>query len=334
MENKDRIKALNILIEELPSGSYRVRKTINKQTISIVFDHNPSQLEIMQAITDKSKKIPTKGSFESCAKSYIASKNNVISPSTIRGYTAILDKLPDDFKRMDVSKVTQIDVQNLINDHAKDHKPKTTRNVHGFISAVLSQYRPDMILHTTLPQKMPSEGYIPTEKDIERILEASKDDTFYHIPFQLGIMGLRRSEICALELSDIEGNTLSITKALVEDDDNNWVIKQTKTTAGTRQLYIPDSLVKEIQDHGKVYDGYPNSIIKGLHRYQDSLGIPRFRFHDLRHFFASYAHSQGISDADIMASGGWKSDYTMKSVYRHEMKQKEAQKTIFDKLIK
>jgi hypothetical protein len=42
----------------------------------------------------------------------------------------------------------------------------------------------------------------------------------------------------------------------------------------------------------------------------------------------------GISDADIMATGGWKSDYTMKSIYRHEMKAKESQQTVFDKIIK
>ena len=33
-----------------------------------------------------------------------------------------------------------------------------------------------------------------------------------------------------------------------------------------------------------------------------------------------HAHAMGMSDADIMKSGGWKSDYVMKSVYRHAMK--------------
>ena len=145
---------------------------------------------------------------------------------------------------------------------------------------------------------------------------------------------MRRSEICALTLDDIEGNTLTINKALVKNINNQWVLKTTKTTAGTRKIYIPDSLVKEIQDQGEIYNGYPNSLLWGLNNYQDKLGIPRFRFHDLRHFFASYAHSQGISDADIMASGGWKSDFTMKSIYRHQMKATEAQKKIYNSIIK
>jgi len=320
-------------IEKLPSGSYRVRKQINKKNISLVFDHKPTQVEVMGELSKQARSVPITGSFLSCANSYIDSKSNVLSPSTIKGYRAVIKGLPDDFLSMKLSNITQIEVQKLINDYSVDHSPKTVRNAHGFISAVLGQFIPDMILHTTLPQKIENKTYIPSEDDIKRILDASADNPFYHIAFQLGIMSLRRSEICALQLSDIQGNTLTINKALVENEHKEWVVKETKTTAGTREIFIPDSLVKEIQENGKIYDGYPNTLVRGLHKYQDKLGIPRFRFHDLRHFFATYAHSQGISDANIMATGGWKSDYTMKSVYRHEMKQREAQKQIFNTLL-
>ena len=320
-------------IEKRPSGSYRVRKQIEGKQVSLTFDHKPTQTEVLEELAKLARLTSSKGSFISCANSYIDSESNVLSPSTIRGYKALLKGFPDDFVCKELSKITQIDIQVFINDYSVNHKPKTVRNAHGFISAVLRQYRPNMILSTTLPQKIENRGYIPSEDDIQRILTASADNPFYHIAFQLGIMSLRRSEICALELSDISGNILSVTKALVQDENNQWVVKKTKTSAGTRELFIPDSLVSEIEQNGTIYNGYPNSLNRGLHKYQDKLGIPRFRFHDLRHFFASYAHSQGISDADIMATGGWKSDYTMKTVYRHEMKQKEAQKRIFNTLL-
>ena len=319
-------------VEKRPSGSYRIRKQVDGKQISLSFDHKPSNAEVIEALAKHARQIPTAGSFLSCANSYIDSKSNVTSPSTIRGYKAILKGLPDSFVCLELSKITQIDIQKMINDYSVEHKPKTVRNAHGFISAVLKQYMPDMLLTTTLPQKIENRGYIPNEKDIKKILDESIGSK-YHIPIQLGIMSLRRSEICALELSDIKGNTLSITKALVQDENDKWVVKQTKTAAGTRELYIPDNLVEEIRQNGTIYDGYPNSLNRQLHKYQDKLGIPRFRFHDLRHFFATYAHSQGISDADIMATGGWKSDYTMKSVYRHEMKQREAQEQIFTSLL-
>lgn len=319
-------------IEKRPSGSYRIRKQVDGKQVSLTFDHKPTQSEVIDALSKHAREIPTVGSFLSCANSYIDSKSNVTSPSTIRGYKAVLKGLPDSFVCLELSKINQIDVQKMINDYSVDHKPKSVRNAHGFVSAVLRQYRPDMVLSTTLPQRIENRGYIPSENDIKQILEISEGSK-YHVPIQLGIMSLRRSEICALELSDIKGNTLSVTKALVQNENDEWVIKQTKTTAGTREIFIPDNLVAEISENGKIFDGYPNSLNRQLHKYQDKLGIPRFRFHDLRHFFATYAHSQGISDADIMATGGWKSDYTMKSVYRHEMKQKEAQKKLFNALL-
>lgn len=321
-------------IEKRTNGSYRVRKTINGQTHTITYSHKPSQAEVLRDLLEITETAPVKGSFLSCAESYIGSKSNVLSPSTIKGYYSILNSaIPSEFKSKNLSSITQADIQFLINEYSVNHTPKTTRNLHGFISAVLGQFRPNMTISTTLPQKSVNERYTPSEEDIKRILDASKSNPFYSIPFQLGVMGLRRSEICALTLEDISGNELSINKALVLDKDNKWVIKQTKTAAGTRTVYIPDSLVEEIKRNGKIYSGYPNTLLLGLNDYQDKLGIPRFRFHDLRHFFASYAHSKGISDADIMATGGWKSDFVMKNIYRHEMKAKEAQRKIFDTIL-
>lgn len=320
-------------IEQISKNSYRVRKQFNGEKVTLFFDHKPAPKEVIDALSNYDTS--ARGTFGSCAQSYINSKNNVLSPSTIRGYHTIIRAIPNHFLQIPVSQIEQIDVQKLINDYAGNHSPKSTRNLHGFISAVLRQYRPNLNLYTTLPQRAVNEPYTPSEDDIKRILDASVN-TKYHIPFVLGVMGLRRSEICALTLDDIsaENNSLSIDKSMVLDENNKWIIKATKTAAGTRTIYIPDSLIKEIQENGTIFNGYPGKLLQHLNKYQDKLDIPRFRFHDLRHFFASYAHSQGISDADILASGGWKSDYTMKSVYRHEMKAEEAQKKIFDSLIK
>lgn len=320
-------------IEKRSENSYRARKTIHGKTHTFIYNHKPTEAEVMRDVLELMESAPVKGNFLSCAESYISSKDKVLSPSTVKGYNSILNSIPKDFKKKQISSITQADIQFLINDIAEKHSPKTTRNVHGFISAVLRQFRPNMNIYTTLPQKVVSESYTPSEDDIKRILDACKDDPFYHIPFQLGIMGLRRSEVCALTLDDISGNTLTIDKAVVLNSNNQWVLKQTKTTAGTRKIYIPDSLVNEIMDYGKIFEGNPTSLLYGLNNFQKKLGIPRFRFHDLRVFFCSYSHYKGMSDQNIMATGGWKSTATMQKIYRHEMKVKEEQKRIFDDLI-
>ena len=319
-------------IEKMPSGTYRVRKQINKKNIYLHFDHKPSQAEIIRMIAEQAEETPSKGSFQEHATEYIHLRDDVISPSTIPGYESMLRNLPKWFTSKEISEITQADLQRLVSEHSKDHSPKTVHNVHGFVSAVLKQFRPNMVIHTTLPQNVEYEPYTPSYEEVMAVLDASKEDKRYHIAFQLALMGLRRSEICALTLDDIEDNILTINKAKVKDNNGKYVIKTTKTETSTRKIYIPDFIVKEIEEAGTIFDGYPNTILVALNRYQDKLGIPRFRLHDCRHFFASYAHQEGMSDADIMASGGWKTDHTMKRVYRHEMKAKEAQKKIYDSL--
>ena len=321
-------------IEKRGKNSYRVKKMVHGNTYSITYDHKPTDIEVMRDMAEIADSAPVKGSFFSCAHSYIESKSNILSPKTIREYLFYADNsLPDDFKKKNINQITQQDIQSVINDYSVDHAPKTVRNVHAFISAVLGQFRPSMAIRTTLPQKLQHEPYTPSEDDVRRILEASKDDHTNHIIFKLGCMGLRRSEIAALELSDIEGNTLSITKAKVQNKNLEWVIKSTKTGAGRRRIYISDSLVKEIREQGYVYNRHPGQMLSALNRYQDKLGIPRFRFHDLRHFCATYAHYLGVSEANIMYTLGWESDYTMKRVYRHEMNTMATQKRLFDGLL-
>jgi integrase len=176
--------------------------------------------------------------------------------------------------------------------------------------------------------KRPAEAYTPNLEDVQRILKAV-DGTRYDVPFHLAVFGLRRSEICALTEHDLDGNQLRINKALVWDG-SQWVTKDyPKTTESFRTIYLPDYLVEKFHRLGAP-DVYINHINDHLHAVQDSLGIKRFRLHDFRHFFASYSHAIGLSDADIMAVGGWKTDHVMKSVYRQAMKTEEAMKIFAD----
>ncbi len=89
----------------------------------------------------------------------------------------------------------------------------------------------------TLPQKVKNEPYIPSDDDIKRILECAKD-TEYEIPIILACYGLRRSEICALTLDDLDGDVIRINKAKVMNEDAKWVEKTTKTTSSTREFVI------------------------------------------------------------------------------------------------
>lgn len=312
-------------IEKLPSGSYRIRKMYKGQTYTVVFDHKPTQKEAMQAMASELGKLQHRKedglTFKIAGEKYIDSKRNVLSPSTIRDYVTILRQIPDAFLSKSVHDITALDVQAEINRLAQKCSPKTVRNHHGFISAVLGIFSPNLKLSTTLPQKVKNEPYIPSDDDVKRILEYAKD-TEYEIPVILACYGLRRSEICALTLEDIDRDIVSINKAKVLGASKEWVVKTTKTTASTREVIIPLEIADKIRDQGYIFKGHPGKITDFLHRAQIKLGIPQFSLHKLRHYFASKMSAMNVPEADIMRMGGWETDYVMKGVYRHAMEDK------------
>ncbi len=312
-------------IEKLPSGSYRIRKMYNGKTYTVITDYKPTQKEAITLMSDKLKKTESKAehlTFQKAAESYVNMKRNVLSPRTIKEYSETIGRIPEWFRELITTDITQIEINRLVNELSKTKSPKTVRNYHGFLTAVLGTFNPNLKFSTTLPQKVKNEPYTPSRKDVKRILEAVRG-TEYEIPITLACYGMRRSEICALQLEDIEGDIVHINKALVLDENKKWVIKTTKTTESTRDIIIPMEIADKIRWQGYVYRGHPNSIYDCLKRTEKKLGIPYFSLHKLRHYFASEMSTLGIPEADILKMGGWESDYVMKSVYRHSMMEKE-----------
>lgn len=308
-------------LEKLPSGSYRAKKMYKGQTYRVTFDHKPTDREVTIAMAElMQEETPReKGVFENYCRRYIDSKSNILSPASIRTYNELVDRLSDRIKKTKLYDITQELIQIEINEYAESHAPKSVRSLHGFIASVLGMYRPQFILKTALPKLEKKKGYIPSSDDIKRILDEIRG-TPYHIPIQLGVLGLRRGEICALTMEDLDGRNLTIDKTLVYN--KGWILKHSaKTDESNRVIRIPQALADEITEAGIIYDGDPKKLNNHLHRIQTKLGIPAFRFHDLRHYFASYASTLGIPEADIMSMGGWKSDHVFKSIYRDSMQE-------------
>lgn len=314
-------------IEKRGENSYRVRKMYKGRMYTINFDHKPTQKEAITAMGKELEKVKSKDNqmtFQRAAESYVDIKRNVLSPRTVKEYSETAKRLPEWFLNLLVSDIEQLNIDRLINELSKDKSPKTVRNYHGFVTAVLGRFSPNLKISTTLPQKIKNEPYTPSQEDVKRILEAVKD-TQYEIPITLACYGMRRSEICALRPEDIEGDMANINKAMVQNEKKEWVVKTTKTTESTRRIIIPTELAEKINSQGYVYKGHPGSITKHLEKVEDDLGIPRFPLHKLRHYFASQMSALGVPEADILKMGGWETDHVMKSVYRHSMMEKEEQ---------
>ena len=323
-------------IEQISKSSYRVRKQYKGKPYTLYFDHKPTDREITLRMSDLYNESVLTGqnraSFDECMQEYIAIKNNILSPSTIKEYKRLTGVMPEWIKRINIYDITQADIQRAVNDYAINHAPKSVKNFNGFIVTVLKMYRPQFRPIVTLPKRVPKSVVLPSKEQVLEIIEYFKGSE-YSIPIQLACLGMRRSEICDLKLSDLKGNQITIDSGLVTDSENNLVSKDMpKTVASVRTIYVPAKLADEIRAKGYIYKGYPNSIVRALHRAQDTLDIPRFRLHDLRHFYVSYAHSVGMVDADIMKAAGYTTDDVMKRIYRHSFDLGDAQKQVSDKL--
>lgn len=326
-------------IHPLPSGNYFIRKTYKGVNYSLTLDYKPKQAEADRLMWDlinnnaeksKSKSIRT---FSDAAEAYIASREPVLSVSTVRGYYICLRALPEWFKDMQLIDINREIVQKVISSMAKAKtvrgtktSPKTIRNRHGFISAVLSIYKPSLSLNTTLPPAKKKPVYIPVDDDVKRVAHAIAGSR-YEIAIILASFALRRSEICALDWEkDVSDGVIHVASAKLQDKDGKWIIQdRTKTPEGERNVIVPKMVTDMIKERRCVYKGYPGSIGTYLERTLKKLGIERFTLHKLRHYYASEAHTLGIPDAYIMEAGGWKSDAVLKNVYRHALKDKKTE---------
>lgn len=314
---------------ELPSGRWRCQVMVGGKRIDVIEDDpgvaHAKALAVKAGLLEQRKPTSSMTVGEAIDR-YIESKDAVLSPSTIRGYRSLQKGILQALKDVCVADLTQETVQRFVNRTAKDHSPKTVKNVHGLLSAALAVYRPEMVLRTTLPQKEKKEVQIPTMEEIQ-LLAGRIRGTRFELPFLLAAwMGLRTSEIRGLTWDCVEGDMLHIKQALVSGADNTQVLKSTKTYSGNRKIRIPPYIMELIQRQSRkneyIVTYKRNSLYGRLSRLCEQCGLPHYRFHDLRHVQASVMLLLNVPDKYAMERMGHASNNMLKNVYQHTMKKK------------
>lgn len=304
-------------ITKLQSGSYRVQKQINGKRISMTWTHKPTKAEIEKEIANRLGFYNGKLTFKAAVENYISARTNILSPSTIKGYWQIANTISERFLYSTLDDIKNNDIQLEVNSYAASVSPKTVKNRYTFIASIFHEFRPEMILRINLPMQVRKEPYIPTSEEVQRLIAAA-DGTQYKTALLLACCGLRRGEICALTMQDIDfdNNIVDVNKDIVQDDSGKWIVKPPKTPTSIRKVHVPESVLESISQNG-LYKKNPNNITEWLYKKQDLLAIPHFSVHKLRHYFVSAAHDKGLSDAAIMQVGGWSNPNVMIKHYRH-----------------
>ena len=259
--------------------------------------------------------------FSEAFDAYIKSKSNILSVSTLQGYKSIRRLRFQSIMNVRLSKLTIHKIQIAVNEEAQRTSPKTVRNAYSLLSSVLSVYAPDIKLSATLPKKVKPDLYIPQRWQIQKIYEVIKD-TPLEIPFLLASQcGLRLSEVCGLRYEDIQPGIVHIKRAMLPDGNGGMVLKQPKSASGYRDVVcstlLTDKLLAAKNDNEYVVSLSYNAIEKRWHKVLTSAGIPHFRFHDLRHYFASEGLLMGVPPRYMAEMMGHSSTDMINRVYQH-----------------
>lgn len=315
--------------KKLPSGSWRVQvyagmDDAGKRIYKSFTAETKKEAEFLAAEYNLKRKEKPKGiTIGDAIDGYIASKENVLSPTTISGYRELRRNKLQGIMDVPLSKITNMIIQQEINREAARLSPKTLRNAHGLLSAALAMYMPDFVLRTTLPAKEHKIKDLPTP---EQVIEAVHG-TDIELPVMLALwLGLRMSEVRGIRYGDISDGVLTVQHVRIAMDGG--IEKDaTKTYSSTRRLQLPKRLLSLIgtgAPDAYAVDIPARTLTKKLKRYIMASTGKDMTFHDLRHLNASIMLALGIPDKYAMERGGWSTTSTLKSVYQHTFSEERA----------
>lgn len=308
----------------LPSGAWRirvndggVRKSFTGKTKAEV---ERMACEYVSQLTVDSQPTLT---LAEAMDTYIMSRENVLSPSTIREYARMRQKSYDMLLTRNIDQISELDVQRWINAYAAEHSPKSVKNAFGFLNSVMKQNRVDYVTeYSTLPQAKKVRQYVPSDNDVKTLLSEVRGTQLESAIYLAAFIPARRGEICALLKRDIDGDMVTINKSMVKTKDDTFVIKAPKSYAGYRTVQIPLQMadrIKELSGTDRIYEHTPDYLTKSFLRITHRLGMPQIHLHSLRHYSASILHYMGISDQTIISRGGWSTPHIMQEIYRGEI---------------
>lgn len=319
--------------KQLPSGNWRIQvfvgKDENGKNIMKSFTAE-TRWQAEKAADDfikSGKKEKEHFTVAQALDGYIKLKENVLSPTTIRGYRIIRRNRLQSLMELDIHEVNSFNMQLAINEDAVTVGWKSINEAKNLLVTALKLYGVRLDLDVTLPAKKPKIKELPTAKQVIEIVRG----TDVELPVLLAMwLSLRMSEVRGLQFGDVKGNILIVRRSKLYFDGADHVREVNKTYLSTRQLAIPSYLKALIEavPHESDTDFIVPMGYWGIRRKLDRLLAEhdlKMTFHELRHLSASVMLMLNIPDKYAMERGGWSTPNTLKSVYQHTFSEERKQ---------
>lgn len=229
--------------------------------------------------------------------------------------------------RKQLSKLSALDLQHLYaHRHTDGHLSMTTvQQIHIIIHKALKQaVKWGLLVRNPAdavepPRRTTAEMKVWTRAQAAAFL-AVADEHEQAALWRLALLtGMRRGEILGLRWEDIDlrAGTLSVRRTCIRGTGNAYEFAQPKTAKGRRQISLTRSTVDALNRHrlrqvelrlrqGSAYQDedlvfatpeghplHPNTLALHFSRLIEAAGVPRIRFHDLRHTSATLMLANG-----------------------------------------
>ena len=250
-----------------------------------------------------------------------------LRPATRRRYADLirLHILPV-LGNVKLAKLSPADVQRLYADRlAAGLSPTSVRQVHSVLHRALDQavrwgLLPRNVTEAVDPPK-PAKPETTTwdARQVAAVLTAAAGDDLDPLWRLALLTGMRRGEVLGLRWRDLDldRGSLAVRRTLSRGADSRLIEGAPKTASGRRQIALPASAIEALRrhrvrqlearlaagvayaDHDLVFANdtggplHPNSLALRFRRLIVRAGVPRIRFHDLRHTSASLMLANG-----------------------------------------
>ena len=288
-----------------------------------------------------------------------------VRPSSHQTYRGYIDNhIKPNIGKIPLEKLTSLELQKFYKKlltngrvdrlesrhQAKGLSPKTVRNIHQIISSAMSLAKEQKLIVANpaegcaLPRLEHREMKTLPVEQLQSFLREAKESGVYELYYLELATGLRRGELLGLKWEDIdlERGDLRVRRQIARI--NGEVVEAPlKTKNAYRTLPLAEDTVSILLEQKEKVGGSPwvfpsptggpispDSVLHMLHRVLKRAGLPRVRFRDLRHTFATLALQNGVDVKTVSGMRGhFSAEFTL-DTYAHvtTASQRQAAKTM------
>lgn len=279
--------------------------------------------------------------------SWLEEKRSSVEPKTYRTYRPIVKDLIAGLGRRSVSDLTVEDVETYL--RSLPLSPRSVNHQRAILRTALNDaIRRSLVVRNVAalarpPKVAKRKPTILNVAQAARVMTETADDRLHALWALALFTGQRQSEYLGLRWDDLDlaGGTVSIDVALARHN-GEWVLKAPKSEGSRHVLPLTGRVIdalerwrpEQVAEYKELGAKKPPALVftttRGLpwhqapllrewYRTLDRLGLPRVRFHDLRHTSANLMLAAGYTLEDVKQMLGHSTIAVTSDTYAHPM---------------